>query len=98
MSKRSSMSFFLLTCSLVITGCSIKDDDTTSERFLKHTANSPLYVVMGAGFIASEGSKAALTAISIPPYMIYKYLTKDTNASDNNVTDTNLTKSAVVGE
>lgn len=84
---------FLLACNiLLLGGCAIKEDDTTSEKFIKHTVNTPAYVILGAGAIASEGSKAALTAILVPPYAAYKHLTKDTNDTDCNATDSILEK------
>lgn len=79
---------FLIACILLFFGgCAVKESDTMPEKVLKHTVNAPVYVVFGAGMIASEGSKAAITAICAPPYMAYKYLTKDINTTDNNITD-----------
>ncbi|OHE15164.1 MAG: hypothetical protein A2525_08160 [Sulfurimonas sp. RIFOXYD12_FULL_36_11] len=83
---------FLLACNIFfLTGCTIKDDDAMSEKIVKHTINTPVYIVIGAGFIASEGSKAALTAILVPPYAAYRYLTEDiNNTTDINKTNMNL--------
>lgn len=79
----------LLTSSLVLfSGCAIKESDTTQDKFLKHTVNAPLYIILGTGYIATEGSKAALTAIALPPYMAYQYLKQDSNISDDNKTNT----------
>lgn len=85
--------FLSAVCNLFLfSGCAIKDDDTMSEKILKHSVNTPAYIVIGAGAIATEGSKAILTAVCVPPYMAYKHLTKD----DANVTiDLNQTNDAV---
>lgn len=98
MSKRISIFVSSMIYSLILTGCAIKDDDTTSEKFIKHTVNAPAYVIMGAGFVATEGTKAALTAVSLPPYMAYKYLTNDSNVSDSNLSDANTTNAAAIEE
>lgn len=89
--KIKTLAFLLSYNIFFLTGCTIKDDDAMSEKIAKHTINTPVYIVIGVGFIASEGSKAALTAILVPPYAAYRYLTEDTNTTaDINKTNMNL--------
>ncbi len=85
--------FLSAVCNLfLLSSCAIKDDDTMTEKILKHSVNAPAYIVIGAGAIATEGSKAILTAVCVPPYMAYKHLTKD----DSNATiDLNQTKDVI---
>lgn len=73
---------FAVITGFLLAGCALKESDTKSERILKHTANSPVYIVVGAGAIAHEGSKLILTGILVPPYAAYKYLTKDANNTE----------------
>lgn len=67
---------------VLLAGCALKESDTTPQRVLKHTANAPIYIVVGAGAIAYEGSNLILTSILVPPYAAYKYLTKDANNTE----------------
>lgn len=61
-----------------MSGCSIKESDTTQEKFLKHTANTPIYIVFGAAASADFLLKCAL----LPPFAAYNYLTRDANTSE----------------
>lgn len=85
--KIKTLAFLLSYNIFFLTGCTIKDDDAMSEKIAKHTINTPVYIVIGAGAIATEGSKIILTAICVPPYAAYRYLTEDMNMTDLNRTN-----------
>ena len=44
-------SITILTIIALLSGCSIKNDDSTAEKALKHTVNSPLYVLVAGGVL-----------------------------------------------
>jgi len=66
---------------LLFTSCSIKNDDSSTDKFIKHTVNSPIYVIAVVGFLGTEASEKIAIAIIYPPYATYKYLTKDNNVT-----------------
>ena len=35
----------------LLTGCSVKNEDSTAEKVVKHTINSPLYVLVAGGVL-----------------------------------------------
>ena len=71
----------MFVISFLLSGCAIKESDSTSQRVLKHTVNSPMYVVLGTAAFIHEGSRFILAGILVPPYAAYKYLTKDANST-----------------
>jgi len=75
--------FLCATLLIFISGCSIKETDTPEKRFAKHTVNTPVYIVLGAGYVAKEGSEFLIKVALFPPFYIYK-LTKDKNSTDIN--------------
>ena len=89
--KTNLILFLTVLNVLLMSGCTVKDDDAMSEKIAKHTINTPVYIFVGAGAIFTEGSKIILTAICVPPYAAYRYLTEDTNTTtDINKTNMNL--------
>lgn len=55
-----------LVLSILITfsGCSIKSDDSIGMKALKHTINSPMYLVLGIGAAASYTGGAVGKTVS----------------------------------
>lgn len=43
------MTIITILASFLMTGCAVKDTDSILEKTLKHSANSPLYVLVGTG-------------------------------------------------
>lgn len=41
----------ILSITVLLSGCSIKNEDSTAEKALKHTVNSPLYVLVAGGVL-----------------------------------------------
>jgi len=44
-------SITILAITALLSGCSIKNEDSTAEKALKHTVNSPLYVLVAGGVL-----------------------------------------------
>ena len=40
-----------LAITALLTGCSVKNEDSTAEKVVKHTINSPLYVLVAGGVL-----------------------------------------------
>lgn len=40
-----------LAITALLTGCSVKNEDSTAEKVVKHTINSPLYVLVAGGVV-----------------------------------------------
>ena len=51
-----------LMVAVLLQGCTIKNSDSTFKKTLKHTANSPMYVVVGVGALAVAATVIAATA------------------------------------
>ncbi len=51
-----------LMAAVLLQGCTIKNSDSTFKRTLKHTANSPMYVVVGLGALAVATTVIVATA------------------------------------
>jgi len=68
--------------SFILTGCSIKENDTTPQKVLKHTVNTPLYVVIAVGGIAHVSYRLVLIGVLTPPVATYRYLTKDEDETE----------------
>lgn len=93
----TSIKIFFSFCTVVfmLSGCSVKQNDNTATKTVKHIANSPLYVIMGIGIAGTIAGGAVGYGISnsidaLNGYEIYAdeiYLGKqtelalDTNAS-----------------
>ena len=57
----------VLTLGLGFSGCAIKQDDSVGVQTAKHLINSPAYVVVGVGFVATKATEIAVaTAIGVP--------------------------------
>ncbi len=78
---------------IVFTGCSVKQDDTTAAKTMKHVANAPLYAVVGVGLaweavgagIGYTVSKSIDKLAGVELYLGETYLGKQTEeALDNN--------------
>lgn len=41
----------ILSITALLSGCSIKNEDSTAEKALKHTVNSPLYILVAGGVL-----------------------------------------------
>jgi len=64
----------LIMSILIVTGCAIKDQDSSVTKTLKHTINSPLYLVLGVGEVAT---KATELAILVPAIAVAKVVKGD---------------------
>lgn len=50
----------LMVAVALLSGCAVKDTDTTAEKTLKHTANAPFYVIAGVGAAATLAVQGVL--------------------------------------
>lgn len=84
---------FLLVILVFISGCSVKNDDSTLTKGVKHTLNAPLYVIVGVGAVGHMAggalgygvSKTIDTIGGAEVYLGETYLGKNTEqALDNN--------------
>ena len=73
------LAFYILF--LFFNGCSIKPNEPLEQKVIKHTINSPLYVVIGIGAIAKEGSDLIIITTLAIPYYAYKNISSEFNSS-----------------
>jgi hypothetical protein len=60
MKKTISISILL---TLVFSGCTLKENDSSVERGIKHTINAPGYVVLGVGALGTAVMMAPFIAV-----------------------------------
>ena len=53
-------SIAILSITALLTGCSVKNEDSTAEKVAKHTVNSPLYIILGTGMIVETAVRGTL--------------------------------------
>ena len=53
-------SIAILSITALLTGCSVKNEDSTAEKVAKHTVNSPLYIILGTGMLVETAVRGTL--------------------------------------
>ena len=53
-------SITILSIIALLTGCSVKNEDSTAEKVAKHTVNSPLYIILGTGMLVETAVRGTL--------------------------------------
>ncbi|QOG13026.1 hypothetical protein [Arcobacter sp. FWKO B] len=71
MKKHLSKIAIIVTLGLGLTGCAVKQEDSTATKTMKHTVNSPAYVLVGTGYVATEVLKTAV-AVGLSPLLLLK--------------------------
>ncbi len=54
-----------VSAAILTSGCAVKHNDSVAEKTLKHTLNSPLYLILGAGAVATKAVEVAVLSSSI---------------------------------
>ncbi len=55
---KKSIAILLITA--LLSGCSVKNEDSTAEKVAKHTVNSPLYIILGTGMLVETAVRGTL--------------------------------------
>ena len=63
---------FLIFLSFLFQGCSVKQEDSTLLKVGKYTLNTPLYVVIAVGGVATLATNLAVAPIAAPIKGIFK--------------------------
>ena len=53
-------SISILSITALLSGCSVKNEDSTAEKVAKHTVNSPLYIILGTGMLVETAVRGTL--------------------------------------
>ena len=53
-------SISIITAITIFSGCAVKQEDSTATKALKHTANTPAYVIVGVGMAATLAVQGTL--------------------------------------
>ena len=53
-------SISIITAITFFSGCAVKQEDSTTTKALKHTANAPVYVIAGVGMAATLAVQGTL--------------------------------------
>ena len=53
-------SITILSITALLTGCSVKSEDSTAEKVAKHTVNSPLCIILGTGMLVETAVRGTL--------------------------------------
>ena len=53
-------SIAILSITALLTGCSVKNEDSTAEKVAKHTVNSPLCIILGTGMLVETAVRGTL--------------------------------------
>ena len=53
-------SIAILSITALLSGCSVKNEDSTAEKVAKHTVNSPLYIILGTGMLVETAVRGTL--------------------------------------
>ena len=65
-----------LIATIVFSGCAIKQDDHIAIKSVKHTVNSPLYVIFVSGWAGHKALELTTVAVVAVPFYTYNYTSK----------------------
>lgn len=73
-----------ISLALTISGCAVKNTDSDAMKVAKHTANAPMYALVGTGMIIETAMIGAIVApIALVNYTNEKLSTKDSIGAEN---------------
>ncbi|QOG13042.1 hypothetical protein [Arcobacter sp. FWKO B] len=90
-SKQFKQIISSITIVVILSGCSVKQTDSITTKTIKHTVNSPAYVLVGTGYLAET---AIIFAVGGTLYSIkytHKYFS-DILSSSGNKEESNLSQ------
>lgn len=92
-------SISIITAITFFSGCAVKQEDSTTTKALKHTANAPVYVIAGVGMavtLAVQGTLIGTGKLLGAGKKDENSETKEVDAKENEVKNEQMKETATI--